>query len=109
MGLSIDTSRLRNFRVLVSVCILSGFTFIVGCENSEDTCTPKHVIVISLDTTRPDHPRHFNHGFTVYQTAVRGVGMIRLPGADKAGTRVANLVSNIDLLPKLFQTIRSNG
>ena len=52
-----------------------------------------------------DHPRHFNHGFTVYQTAVRGVGLIRLPGAAKAGTRVPQLVSNIDILPTLLSTL----
>ncbi len=45
----------------------------------------------------------FDHGWGVHQTTVRALGLIRLPGAAKSGTRVAGVVANIDLLPTVLE------
>lgn len=50
-----------------------------------------------------EHYRNWDHGNTVYQSTMQAVGMIRLPHAEKAGTKVRQLFSNIDNLPTLLQ------
>ncbi|MHC4158432.1 MAG: sulfatase [Planctomycetota bacterium] len=49
-----------------------------------------------------DHPTFWNHGWTVYQTTMDAVCMIRLPGGDKANMKVNQLLASIDILPTLL-------
>jgi len=49
-----------------------------------------------------EHEGHVGHGWTTYQTTMRAVGMIRLPGALRGGTRVPQPMANIDILPTLL-------
>jgi len=46
-----------------------------------------------------EHREPFDHGWWNFQTTMRSVGLLRLPGAKHAGTRVAGLVASIDILP----------
>ncbi len=50
-----------------------------------------------------EHPQHWNHGLTVYETTMSAVCMIRLPRMNKAGTKVKQLVASIDLMPTLLK------
>jgi arylsulfatase A-like enzyme len=50
-----------------------------------------------------EHPENWDHGLTVYQTTMQAVGLIRLPHAIKAGTKVDQLFTNIDILPTLLK------
>ncbi len=50
-----------------------------------------------------DHEGYFDHGETVYQSTIRGIGMIRLPRAERAGIRIDRLVSSIDVLPTILR------
>jgi arylsulfatase A-like enzyme len=65
------------------------------------------IVVVTSDHGQNfvEHYRNFNHGFTVYQTTVGGLGLIRLPGALHGGTRVAELVSGIDILPTILAVL----
>ena len=49
-----------------------------------------------------DHPTFFGHGWSTYDSTMRAVGIVRLPGGDRAGTRVNHLVASIDLLPTVL-------
>jgi arylsulfatase A-like enzyme len=49
-----------------------------------------------------EHGAVFDHGWSTYQTTMRGVGIIRLPGAALAGTRVGGVAANIDILPTML-------
>jgi arylsulfatase A-like enzyme len=53
-----------------------------------------------------EHETHFDHGLTTYQTTMRAICLIRLPHAHLGGTRVEQLVANIDLLPTLLSHLR---
>ncbi len=48
------------------------------------------------------HEAYFNHGPTTYQSTMQAVCLVRLPGAQMAGTRVQQLVASVDLLPTLL-------
>jgi arylsulfatase A-like enzyme len=50
-----------------------------------------------------EHFENWNHGHTVYQTTMQSICIVRLPGAARAGTRVDQLFSNIDILPTLLE------
>jgi arylsulfatase A-like enzyme len=50
-----------------------------------------------------EHPQFWNHGLTVYETTMSALCMIRLPQANKAGTKVKQLVASIDLMPTLLR------
>ena len=52
-----------------------------------------------------EHPETicFDHGWMTFQPDVRAVGMIRLPGGAQGGTRVSELVANIDILPTVLR------
>ena len=65
------------------------------------------LIVVTSDhgENHRDHPAYFNHGFTVYQSTMRGVCLIRLPKGVNGGTRVDQVVANIDILPSLLDFI----
>jgi len=52
-----------------------------------------------------EHRRPFSHGFSVYQTTMHSVGVIRLPGGEGGGRRIEEPVSNIDLLPTLLNIL----
>ncbi len=49
-----------------------------------------------------DHEPHFDHGFTVYQSTMRAVWMLRLPGGARGGTRISRIVGSVDVLPTLL-------
>jgi arylsulfatase A-like enzyme len=49
-----------------------------------------------------EHREPFDHGWSTYQTTMRSVGLVRLPGAKHAGTRVGGLAANIDILPTVL-------
>jgi arylsulfatase A-like enzyme len=49
-----------------------------------------------------EHPVSFDHGWTTYQTTMRGVGLVRLPGARHAGLRQTGLVASVDILPSVL-------
>ena len=47
--------------------------------------------------------RPFDHGWSVYQIEQRAIGLIRLPGAARAGARVSQLVASIDMAPTVLR------
>jgi len=49
-----------------------------------------------------EHGAVFDHGWSTHQTTMRGVGVIRLPGAARAGMRIGGLSASIDLMPTLL-------
>ncbi len=49
-----------------------------------------------------EHGECFDHGWGTYDSTMRIVGLIRLPGAAGAGTRVPGLLANIDILPTVL-------
>jgi arylsulfatase A-like enzyme len=49
-----------------------------------------------------EHGAVFDHGWTTYQTTMRGVGIIRLPGAGLAGSRIGGVAASIDVLPTVL-------
>ena len=50
-----------------------------------------------------EHGEEFNHGFTVFQSTMHGVYMVRLPGGDLGGTRRGRLIASTDVLPTVLQ------
>jgi arylsulfatase A-like enzyme len=52
-----------------------------------------------------EHPTYFNHGYSVYQTTMHSVGVIRLPGGEGGGRRIEEPVASIDLLPTLLNIL----
>jgi len=62
------------------------------------------IVVITSDHGEnfKEHYANWNHGFTVYQTTMHSVCMFRLPSAARAGTRIRQLYSNIDIFPTLL-------
>jgi arylsulfatase A-like enzyme len=55
-----------------------------------------------------EHGEIFNHGFTVYQSTIRAVCLIRLPAGKTGGTRVGQLTANIDILPTVLEYLGIN-
>jgi len=49
-----------------------------------------------------EHGECFDHGWNTYDSTMRIVGLIRLPGAAGAGTRVPGLLTNLDVLPTVL-------
>ena len=47
----------------------------------------------------------WNHGHTLYDETVRTPLVMRFPGAWRAGTRIPQLVANIDLVPTLLELL----
>jgi arylsulfatase A-like enzyme len=60
------------------------------------------VIVSDHGENHWEHPSYFDHGFTLYDTTTRLVCMVRLPNGLHGGTRVDDLVSNIDIMPTIL-------
>lgn len=50
-----------------------------------------------------EHADFFDHGSAVYETTLRGVGMIRLPGGRHGGVRLDGPVASIDVLPTILR------
>jgi arylsulfatase A-like enzyme len=49
-----------------------------------------------------EHGAVFDHGWSTFQTTVRSVGILRLPGQRGAGRRIEGLVATIDILPTVL-------
>jgi arylsulfatase len=49
-----------------------------------------------------EHQQFWSHGFTVYETTMSAVCMVRLPNRNKSGMKVRQLIANIDLMPTLL-------
>jgi arylsulfatase A-like enzyme len=49
-----------------------------------------------------EHPGSFDHGWSTYETTMRAVGLLRLPGARHGGARIAGVAATIDLTPTLL-------
>ncbi len=47
----------------------------------------------------------FDHGETVYQAAIHGVCLMRLPGGELGGTRVDGPISSVEILPTLLHRL----
>lgn len=45
----------------------------------------------------------FEHGWTVYEVETRAVGLIRLPKAERGGTKSRTLVAAVDILPTMLR------
>ncbi|MFH1689205.1 MAG: sulfatase-like hydrolase/transferase [Candidatus Eisenbacteria bacterium] len=52
-----------------------------------------------------EHDEEFDHGRTVYQATMHAVCAMRLPGGELGGTRVDELVANIDVLPTVLDLL----
>jgi arylsulfatase A-like enzyme len=50
-----------------------------------------------------EHGAVFDHGWSTYQTTMRGVGIIRLPRTALAGTRIGGVAANIDIMPTVLE------
>ena len=48
-----------------------------------------------------EHLPYFHHGTATYQTTMQGVCMIRMPNAAEGGTRIAEPLSSIAIMPSL--------
>jgi arylsulfatase A-like enzyme len=62
------------------------------------------LVVVSSDHGENfhEHEAVFDHGWSVYRTTMRSVGLVRLPGAERAGTGIAELTASIDILPTVL-------
>lgn len=49
-----------------------------------------------------EHGEEFDHGFTVYQSTMHSVLLIRLPGGASGGRRVSSTVASIDVMPTVL-------
>jgi arylsulfatase A-like enzyme len=49
-----------------------------------------------------EHGAVFDHGWSTFQTTMRSVGILRLPGERGVGRRIESLVATIDLLPTVL-------
>jgi arylsulfatase len=52
-----------------------------------------------------EHGAVFDHGWSTYQTTMRGVGIIHLPRAALAGKRIGGVTANIDILPTVLDLL----
>src|SRR5262245_8952071 len=62
------------------------------------------MVVITSDhgENLTDHPVAFDHGQDVYQSSLRSVCVMRLPGGEGGGTRRRQLFSHVDVLPTVL-------
>jgi arylsulfatase A-like enzyme len=49
-----------------------------------------------------DHEVRFDHGFTVYQSTMRAVCLMRFPNGERGGARVDQLLASIDVMPTIL-------
>jgi arylsulfatase A-like enzyme len=52
-----------------------------------------------------EHESVFDHGWTTFQTTLRGVGILRLPHKEHGGKRIAGVTANIDILPTMLSLL----
>jgi arylsulfatase A-like enzyme len=52
-----------------------------------------------------EHPGSFDHGWSTYQSTMRAVGLLRLPGARHGGARIGGLAATIDLAPTVLSVL----
>jgi arylsulfatase A-like enzyme len=52
-----------------------------------------------------EHAVCFDHGWDVFESTLRAVGLLRLPGAARAGTRNAAPASSVDVLPTVLDVL----
>jgi arylsulfatase A-like enzyme len=52
-----------------------------------------------------EHPMFFNHGFSLFQTTMRGVCLFRLPKGIHGDTRVEDLIASIDVFPTILSVL----
>ncbi len=50
-----------------------------------------------------DHFQYFDHGYSLYQSTLHIVSMVRLPGGLNGGKRIDSVVANIDFMPSLLK------
>jgi arylsulfatase A-like enzyme len=65
------------------------------------------VVVITSDHGESlwEHGEEFNHGFTVFQSTMHCICMIRLPGGELGGTRSDRPTASVDILPTVLQQL----
>jgi arylsulfatase A-like enzyme len=63
------------------------------------------VVIVTSDHGEnfKEHYANWDHGYSVYQTTMQSICLFRLPGAIRAGARVDQLFSNIDIFPTLLK------
>ncbi len=63
------------------------------------------LIVVTSDhgETFWEHPDRWSHGFSAYETLVHVPLLIRLPGGERGGARVSEVVSLVDLSPTVLE------
>jgi len=52
-----------------------------------------------------EHLACFDHGWSVFQTTMRSVGIVRLPGGEGGGRRIERLAASVDILPTLLEAV----
>lgn len=52
-----------------------------------------------------EHGGMISHGWSTYETEMDAVGIIRLPGADRAGTEIPGVTASIDVLPTVLHCL----
>ncbi len=62
------------------------------------------IVVVTTDHGESlwEHGEEFDHGYGVYDSTMRAVWAVRLPGAKRSGTRVRGVVASVDVLPTLL-------
>ena len=56
-----------------------------------------------------DHPVHFNHGRTLYDSTMKSICMMRLPNGRDGGTRIDALTASIDVLPTVLHLLGADA
>lgn len=54
-----------------------------------------------------EHAASFDHGWNTYETTMRAVGILRLPGGQHGGTRIAGVAASIDLMPSVLRLLEA--
>jgi arylsulfatase A-like enzyme len=52
-----------------------------------------------------EHGEEFNHGFTVFQSTMHCVFVVRLPGGEMGGIRTGLLTASVDVLPTVLNRL----
>lgn len=65
------------------------------------------IVVVTCDHGEnfAEHEEPFDHGLTVYQTALHALWLVRLPHAELGGTRLDWPTSSIDVMPTLLREL----
>jgi arylsulfatase A-like enzyme len=62
------------------------------------------IVVVTTDHGESlwEHGEEFDHGYGVYDSTMRAVWVVRLPGGKRSDTRVRGVVASIDVLPTVL-------